>query len=330
MSLGDVYQVLVDCPHCHTEAAVVQVMDPLHPACHLGVPAESRCRLCGHIVRAVAEEFAPRLPMASGRCPACQRPLSEAARGGDAPCPHCGYVPRTLEQHRPLDLTLEDSARRALERWAREEGEELGVFCLSNMGRRCDDVIALLRDGQPVPTTFDVIAYLFPAGSGGGAGAPQVPEIVEREPEPHVETVQEAAAHAVPEAMDPRTPARVLISVMLADGELRSGERQFIERFLEREGLGELSMADLRVWRPAELGVPPPPELRERLVEAAVHLAHLDREREGSEWKVILAFAADWGVPEPQLQAWDKQYDRRYSTAMSRLWRSLSRMVRVH
>ena len=104
----------------------------------------------------------------------------------------------------------------------------------------------------------------------------------------------------------------------------------FIEQFLERGGFEPLSQADLRLWRPAELEPPPPAEERERILEAAVHLAHLDRERDGSEWKVIHAFATAWGIDEARLKAWDTAYDRRYATAMTRLWRSLSRLVRTH
>ena len=58
--------------------------------------------------------------------------------------------------------------------------------------------------------------------------------------------------------------------------------------------------------------------------------AHLDRERDGSEWKVITAYAAAWGVSEERLRRWDVAYDRRYATVMSRLWRSLSKLVRIH
>lgn len=326
--LGDPYQVLADCPHCHTEAAVLQLMDPLHPACHLGVPASTRCRLCGHAEEADEELFAPRLPMTSGRCPACTKPLSEEARAGEAPCPHCGYQPRVQRLREPLDLSDPDLARRALARWAAEEGEEVGVFCRANMGREVDQLVAALVAGQPVGTSFDVIAYLFPAGPAGrgASAAARTPEVVDREP---VEE-EEAPLEVVEETWSPRTPARTLISVMLADGELRPGERLFIDTFLDRAGYPALDSADLRVWRPQELGPLPPPQVREQLVEAAVHLAHLDRERDGSEWKVISAYAAAWGITEAQLKQWDTAYDRRYATAMSRLWRSLSRLVRVH
>lgn len=327
--LGDAYQVLSDCPHCHTEAAVVELMDPAHPACHLGAPMETRCRLCAWKVVAGDEPFTARQPLAAGRCPACRARLSEAARTGQAACPTCGYKPRLEVVREPESLADPAAAAAALARWAAEEGEpDVEAFCRANMGKARDEVIALLGRGERVPTTFDVIAYLFPQHSGGRASAPDprraALEVVDREPEPPPEP---SPAPPEPE-MDPRTPARVLVSVMVADGELRHGEHRFVQAFLDREGLPSFAAGDLRVWRPAELGPMPPPELRDRLLEACVHLSHLDRERDGSEWKVITAFARAWGVSDAQLRRWDQAYDAKYATVMTRLWRSLSQLVR--
>src|SRR6185503_20116391 len=96
-------------------------------------------------------------------------------------------------------------------------------------------------------------------------------------------------------AADVRAAARVLVSVMVADGELRAGERQFVERFLQTEGLPPFEPADLRVWRPSEVtGLAA--ALRPKVLEAAIALAHLDRMRDGSEWKIIQAYARAWGV----------------------------------
>jgi hypothetical protein len=327
------WQVLSDCPHCLTEAAVVELMDPLHPACHMGLPVETRCRLCAWTVLTAAEPFAPRAPLSAARCPACQARLSDPSRSGDAPCAGCGYAPLRATVRPPEDLTEPSAARAALARWAIEEGvTEVDVFCRSNMGLGGDDVVALLVAHRPIATTFDVIAYLFPQAHPGAQG-PIGPdarstaiEVVDRPPVAPPDPVSPPTSHG----MDPRTPGRVLVSVMVADGELRQGELRFVTRFLAAEGLPALHPSETRVWRPAELGAVPPPELRDRLVEACVHLAHLDRERDGSEMKVITAFARAWGVPDARVAAWDALYDRRYATVMTRLWRSLSRLVRAH
>ena len=40
------FELLADCPRCKVESALVEVYDPASVACHLGVPAEARCRVC--------------------------------------------------------------------------------------------------------------------------------------------------------------------------------------------------------------------------------------------------------------------------------------------
>ncbi|MCB9686554.1 MAG: hypothetical protein H6738_08365 [Alphaproteobacteria bacterium] len=294
MSVPDGWQVLADCPHCRVEAAIVEWMDPLHPPCTRGLPAELRCRCCGYERRTDADGT-------------------------------------WVDVRAPSDLRDEARARAALARWSEEEGEsDPEVFCVANLGGSEALVVALLVAGEPVPTTFDVIAFLFPTGGGGGGGAGRPLELEHQLPRvtdgwtDEVEVIPE-----VPEQpMDPRTPARVLVSVMVADGTLRAAERAFVVAFLEREGLAAMTPDDLRVWRAAELGPPPPPDLRDRLLEAAVHLMHLDRQREGSEWRVIRAFAKAWGVPDERLRAWDQGYDRKYTSAMTRLGLLIHRILR--
>jgi hypothetical protein len=129
--------------------------------------------------------------------------------------------------------------------------------------------------------------------------------------------------------MDPLTPARALVSVMLADGDLRAGEQQFVEAWLRREGHPPPTVRDLRVWRPNDLGPPPPGPLAERLLEGCIQLAYLDREPDGSERRLIAAYARAWGVPEAWVAATEQSMDRRYGTVLTRLWRRLAELVRV-
>lgn len=325
MTPGRPYQVLTDCPHCKVEAAVVELMDPLHPACHLGLPAERHCRLCAWREKAADEPFTARLPLHLGRCPACSRPLTDAERASGH-CPHCDYTPRLEVLHEPLDLTDAQVARDALMRWAVEEGEDdLEVFCQANLdGLDLDAVLERLATHTTLHTTFDAVAFLFPSaggrkGSGGGGSVTGTPVVPTVDPEP--------IAKAAPE-MDPHTPARMLVSVMVADGELRAGEQRFVDSFLAREGLAPLPSRDLRVWRPHELGPVPDPALAARLVEACVHLCHLDQERDGSEWKLIVAYADALGVPRAQVEAWGRDYDRRYAPVMTRLMNALGGLFR--
>lgn len=339
----DAYQILSDCPHCKVQAAVVQIMDPLHPACHLGVPQEQRCRMCLWTVTATLEPFSPRLPMAAGRCPNCQHPLSEQARTGASPCDHCGYQPTVELTQVPQAMSDEAVVRELLARWAAEENESgAEAFCQANLGRSADDAVAALLRGETVETTFDVIAFLFPgSGSGGGTVDPKDLDqqrriaVIDRPPEAlsplSLEDIEnELPTEDKPRRVDTLTASRALISVMVADGELRIGERRFIDQWLTREGLPAMAVDDVRVWRPQELGVPPDRKGAEKILEAMIHLAHLDRERDGSEWKVIQSYAAAWAVPEAVIVKFDKRYDQKYSTAMTLLWRTLSRLVRIH
>jgi hypothetical protein len=127
---------------------------------------------------------------------------------------------------------------------------------------------------------------------------------------------------------DPRTPARLLASVMVADGSLRAVERRFIAELLERERLAPLASDDLHVWRPSELGAPPDDALRDRLLEAAIHLMYADGQRDDSEWRVICTFGRAWGAPEERLDGWDERYARRYGSLLGRLGRALSSLLR--
>lgn len=343
MNPGEPYQVLADCPHCRVESAVVWLMDPVHPACHLGVPAHTRCRMCEWTVIAEDEAFAARFPLAAGRCPACTKPLSEAARGGEAPCQACGYVPRTRQAAAPRDLTDGGAARAALARWADEEGEpDAELFAVANMGVALDEVIVRLGRREVVSTSFDVIAFLFPSLGGaqanpvageafGRAPGSRPVEVVDREPVPQPDEaleddLEDEATEVVP--YDARVAARALVSVMVADGEIRPGEVAFLRTFLKKEQLPMLPAAELRVWRPHELVPTPDPATCRRILESCVQLAHLDRERDGSEWRIISAYARAWGIDEAEIGAWDRHYDRRYGPTMRRLWESLSRLIR--
>lgn len=311
------WQVLADCPHCRTESAVIELFDPANPACRFAVPAERRCRLCGW-----AEACAPVAvdPAHPDGCPRC----GVVPADGATACAGCGFAPTIREIARPEDLRDPARARAALTRWAEEEGErDVDVFCSGSFGADVNTVVALLGRGEPVPTLFDVIAFLFPSASGAGPSAGVDPNAVA--PGELVSPDDPTVHHA--DRVDPRLPARVLVSVMVADGALRTGERAFVDAFLARAGARPLDPADLRVWRPSELGPPPPAKLRDELLEACVHLMHVDRERDGSEWRVIRMFSRAWGVPDAVLDGWDRRYERRYGRSLGALGRLLTRLT---
>jgi hypothetical protein len=83
---------------------------------------------------------------------------------------------------------------------------------------------------------------------------------------------------------------------MMADGQVRPAERRFLDAALARMGAPPLDEADLRVWRPFELGPVPDPK---GLLKTMRLLALVDNEADGSERRVLQEYARAWGVALP-------------------------------
>src|SRR4051794_5353105 len=84
-------ELSADCTTCGLEAGVVELYDSLVPACRFGVPATSRCKLCG-IDHEGRFEPAPARPMRevpANRCPACIEELGPRALD-ERRCGKCG------------------------------------------------------------------------------------------------------------------------------------------------------------------------------------------------------------------------------------------------
>ncbi|MES2638870.1 MAG: hypothetical protein V4850_05290 [Myxococcota bacterium] len=271
-------QVLSDCPHCRVESSLVELLDP---AQRIGVAIEGRCRLCGYATE-----------------------LGDVTQLGQPFLDEADVV-------------------EALGRWAAEDGEaDVHVFAVANFNGRNPGAIArVVLAGERVDTGFDVIAWLFPGLQGG-----RRPDDEERRPRigptpaateaptplPGVAVAPPAGRYgAAPRPKnaasptltsmrgptspaDPRDIGRALASVMLADGVIRPAEQRFLDAALARMGVAPLDPADLRVWRPTELGPVPDPA---GLIETMRLLALCDHEADGSEERVLHEFARAWGVP---------------------------------
>lgn len=220
-----------------------------------------------------------------------------------------------------------EAARRALERWARADGDDDAErFVLAHFGGLAlAGAAERLARGEPVETSFDAIAWLFPGvsavgggGGGGGGATPRVapldakdtletgpPKFVTGEPQitwpdvrrarPSVPPVAIPVTHeSIPRHLQPlRVSARALASVMLADGEADARDRAFIDRTLAGWGHPPIEPSDLAVWRPHDLGWPHDPGA---VVEAMCRLAYVDGQRDATEWRVVREFARSWGV----------------------------------
>lgn len=314
--MSDAFQVLEDCPDCRVEGAVVALVDPDEAQ---GLSLSARCRLCGRRER-------------MGR-------LRRA-----------GQVFRSS-----ADVIT------ALVRWAEQEGQaDVALFCAINMdGLRPEQVAQRVLRKERVATSFDVVAFLFPgmAAAMGGAdpeddpfaptrstdalprGWPDQPEpdgqapdapgqesgrLDDGLPDGWPDPVADPSAAAEPADDSTRTAVRALAAVILADGLVSPREKRMLERICARAGYPPPSDADLRAWRPGELDLPENPEA---VLDAMVALAHVDRQRDGSEWRVVREFARAWGYPLADLERRGQRAQAESSLPTDRLVGALQRIL---
>jgi len=353
------FQVLDECPCCRVESAVAALFDPAHVCCLLGVAASSRCRLCGRAARGRVNRNCP-LPadaeqrLHSDRCPSCEGRMGERERL-DSTCSRCG-IAASEEEIRPGQrfaavTDLED----ALRRWAREEGHDsTEQFVTSSfLDGETSQIYRRIRENDRVETNFDVLAFLFPelaVASAVPSEAAEGGEGIETRSDPPGERPERSvASEATPTPRMPPTdpgddhvpddPVGVpptdtgetirsepwasmlpLVSVMVADGRVHPAEEAFLQRFLAANQCPPIPAELMRVHRPGAVPVPPDPLARERMLEAMVHLVHVDRLRDGTEFRVVEEFARAWDVPPQRVAHWDQLYRKRYAAGLRRLW----------
>lgn len=262
------------------------------------------CHAC-RTEASVTEVHAARVGIVARTCAACG---TTAEHDGDR-----------LVEVLGADMRDPEAAREALTRWAERENTALDELVASTMGRSVDEVLASYAAGEAVSTNLDVLAFLFPGATAGAA--PDGVSIAEPEAVPVRPPPEE-----VPD--DPRAPARVLATVMLADGSLRADEKAFVADFLAERQISPLQPDELRPWRPHELGPVRDTELARATLKAAVELMHLDGVRDGSELRIVQTFARVWGVDASEVDAWDRTFDHHYAPPLRMVWRALSRWVR--
>lgn len=243
----------------------------------------------------------------------------------EARCRVCGYFSELGTVHRDGQrFASANAAKAALRAWALEEGEhDLVVFCEGSLGGlTVEEACQRLIRREPIQTSFDVIAFLFPGMGGGGGGGMGT---VEPPPDALPEAASPRVAHAAPSrsvAADPweseRVLARALAAVMMADGEARPAEQRFIAAQLAEAGAAPLEDSELRSWRPGDLGWPKAPG---PIIAAMARLAHADGQRDKSEWRVVREYARHWGHPLRELEALGDALALEIETPLQRLWR---------
>lgn len=297
--------------------------------------------------------------MRTDRCPACGGSVPEADLLA-CRCSECGIVAceRVLQPGRRFESV--DQLRRALGSWAEDEGHDSADEFVeaSFLDGDVNRVYERIRDGERVETSFDVLAFLFPemamasaiprerpaqkspvdvpvAAPAQVASSPAVapgpgpeasPDSTPREPEPSpaVPTPQSRALDAI--RGEPWAPLLPLVSVMVADGRIHPAEEAFLQRFLKANQCPPIPLEQVRVHRPHSVPTPPRTTTRERMIEAMIHLVHVDRLRDGSEFRVVEEYARAWGVDRTRVAHWDQLYRKRYATGVRRLWLILQSM----
>ncbi len=307
---NEAFEALADCDACLVESAVVELI--------------AQAEIAGTTQGVVLER----------RCRACLRES------------RAGRIVHEGESFRGEPAR----ARAALERWARDEGDEDAARFVGAHFEHAIDVIAeQLARGERVQTCFDAIAWLFPGvgavgggGGGGGVSTPVAPidgktletgppafdvarpEITWPDVRRHRASLAPMAIpvthESIPKHLQPlRVSARALASVMLADGVADATDRAFVDRTLAAWGHPPIEPADLAVWRPHDLGWPHDPG---EVVLAMCRLAYVDGQRDATEWRVVREFARSWGVSLEAVEAFGRELAKDNEKGLKKAWSS--------
>ena len=212
-----------------------------------------------------------------------------------------------------------EAVEEALIAWASSEGELLDVFVDANFsGLTSDGIAAAILRGDRIPTSFDVVAWLFkdrtggmvalgapgeagdrgtslatprgpvtpPVGVAGGAGVAMGERpafVADKRPD----TLTAAPAN------DLRVVTRALAATALADGAAIDIEREVLVKLAAKLGAPAPEPEDWKAWRPNELGRPPDPAAT---IAAMRVLALADGIADPGEARLIREFARAWGI----------------------------------
>lgn len=313
-------ELLSECPACHVEGVVVELYDPVVPACAFGLPAEAHCRLCqaawvGRVVPSPGHEDAH--DRGTGHCPGCGHLLREAELEALV-CSQCGTRARREILRPPDDLRDRAVFDRAVARLAQEDGVSVEHFVALNfLGKTVDQVYTAITRGERVETSFDTLFNLFQRGvpprPGGAFHRSDPPP----KPPSHPPPGDPASRH------DSRAILHALVSVLAADGRQDPRETAFLDRFLAAERLEPLRPEEFRVHRPMEVAARIPPARRPEVLELMTQLACVDGIADPSELRIIESYATAWAIPQEDLEAWVERYKAQYATDLQRFFRRL-------
>ena len=287
MLIGDAVELSANCLACGLEGGVIEVYDALSPACRLGLPASSWCKLCG---AAHVAEFD-------------------------------GASARMITTHPGEALDTEEAFGRALDAWAARDGfvsrQALldATFCDPDFAR----LAAQIAQHQPLEVLADPFAL------AGAMTTRAVAATLQASAQPYAPNAHNASSCPPPSA--PRAVVYPLASVMAADGEIHPREREFVDRFLKSKGLAPLADSELRVHHPSEIAHIIAREQRYTIVQLMCETAAVDGLLDESERHVIRAYAAAWDIPDDTVDVWLRGYVKRNTKVARQLWMTLRRFV---
>lgn len=163
-------ELSADCTTCGLEAGVVELYDAMVPACRFGVPATSRCKLCG-IQHEGSFDRPPARDMRevpANRCPACVTELGPRALD-DRRCGKCGATATSTLVSPAASLASEAALVAALdawaarEEWASREALTLAVFCDPGLA----SLVQRINRGEPLEVVADPFANMGVRTTGG-------------------------------------------------------------------------------------------------------------------------------------------------------------------
>lgn len=167
-------ELTADCTTCGLEAGVVELYDALVPACRFGVPATSRCKLCGLLQEGSFNRTPARdmREIPANRCPACIEELGPRALD-DRRCAKCGAVatmalvaPAAALDSRPALIAALD-AWATREKWPSREALTEAVFCDPDLA----SLLLRIRRGEPLEVIADPFANMGVRTTGGPSKA---------------------------------------------------------------------------------------------------------------------------------------------------------------
>ena len=262
-------QVLSDCPACHVESAIVELVLP-------DQAAVGSCRMCG-------------LALEGGAVVGPGAPFSSESEVVDAITRWAvaeGEEPQVFVEANFGAGSLHAVAALVLAGARVETSFDVVAWLFRT---RTAGAMALGGRAQP----SEQAEAFASAGSGGGGASPPATPPAGRATEDGPRSAEAAPPNLL-------ATTRALVATALADGRVEAAERKVLASACTRLGAPQPTEADWRAWRPHEVGVPPDPV---ETVKAMIAVALADRVPDIGEARLIREFARSWRVPlrEPVL-----------------------------